>query len=205
MSVQQQNNFSVQRIGEKIEIDFKNKTINSLLAINKIVSFEQAFPLALKFNHPASQRLSQYYYVTYDSTSADTFSLLKNAGFFESVERIGKPKILFTPTDYSLQGSLSTLALNKINAQSAWDVTTGSSSVIIAIVDNGFDVTHPDIINQIIYQDGDVSYPGQSHGLPVAGLVAAQTDNGIGVSSIGFNVWRAAGAIYSFWTGKDTV
>ncbi len=39
--------------------------------------------------------------------------------------------------------------LDRIYANQAWSVTSGSSDVIVAVVDVGTDITHPDLINQI--------------------------------------------------------
>jgi thermitase len=47
--------------------------------------------------------------------------------------------------DFSLQWGLS-----MINAPAAWDVTHGSSAVIIAIVDSGIDGRHPDLSSKML-------------------------------------------------------
>ncbi|MDA3832427.1 MAG: S8 family peptidase, partial [Spirochaetales bacterium] len=57
--------------------------------------------------------------------------------------------------------------LEKIRAPEAWDITTGNSEIIIAVIDTGVDYSHPDLINNIwknvAEQIGDANgdgYPG---------------------------------------------
>lgn len=83
-------------------------------------------------------------------------------------------------------------ALTTINAFAAWDVATGSASIIIAIIDSGIDAGHPDLSGKIVagYDFvGKDSIPNdeQGHGTHVAGIAAAMTNNTIGVSGIDWN------------------
>ncbi len=88
--------------------------------------------------------------------------------------------------------------LTNINAEAAWDITTGDSNIVVAVLDNAIYVDHPDLQNKIIVQtdlgngDDDPTPPENtyiwSHGTHGAGLIAAKTNNGVGVSSIGYDV-----------------
>jgi thermitase len=75
--------------------------------------------------------------------------------------------------------------LKKIQAPSAWDVTTGTSDVIIAVVDTGVDLNHPDLNNKIVpgwdFVDDDSNpQDDHGHGTHVAGIAAAESNNGQG-------------------------
>ncbi|NHZ87042.1 MAG: S8 family serine peptidase [Planctomycetia bacterium] len=90
--------------------------------------------------------------------------------------------------------------LPKILANSAWTITTGSSQINIAILDNGVQSNHPDLTNKLITGYNALE-PGQStnptidddngtddyHGTACAGVAAAATNNGIGIAGIGYN------------------
>ena len=114
---------------------------------------------------------------------------MKQTKFFNFVNEIEQPIPLYTPNDFAKEDPFGQEALVIIKAKQAWDITKGNSSIKIAVIDNGFDVNHEDIVNQIVYKDGDVSWtgPGNSHGGKVAGVAACETDNNKGISSIGFN------------------
>ncbi len=88
--------------------------------------------------------------------------------------------------------------LTLIGAEEAWDLETGDSEIVVAVLDNAIDVTHPDLANKIVSQidlgngDNDPAPPEStyiwSHGTHGAGLIAAETNNSIGVASIGYDV-----------------
>jgi gliding motility-associated-like protein len=77
-----------------------------------------------------------------------------------------------------------------INLPEAWDITTGSTDVIVAVVDGGIDYTHPDIaanmwsgIGRNFINNTNTITP-EDHGTHVAGTIAAVSNNGIGVAGI---------------------
>jgi len=92
------------------------------------------------------------------------------------------------PSDPAYDGG-DQWGLDKIEGPKAWGITTGSSQVIVAVIDSGVDLDHPDLQDKIVagwdfvnnnaYPDDDYS-----HGTHVAGIAAAMTDNNLGVAGV---------------------
>lgn len=80
-----------------------------------------------------------------------------------------------------------------IKAVPAWEETKGLDTVTIAILDSGVDLQHPDIDDKIAssgkdYVNGDdEADDDHGHGTFVAGIAAAETDNGLGVAGVAWN------------------
>lgn len=104
---------------------------------------------------------------------------------------------------------------NDINAAQAWSMTTGSRNVVVAVIDSGIDLTHPDLAANIWTNPGDAAgnavdddrngyqndihgwnfvdnnnqvSDGYGHGTHVAGIIGAVGNNGIGVTGISWQV-----------------
>ncbi len=106
-----------------------------------------------------------------------------------------------------------------IDIQKAWEITTGSEETIIAILDSGLKLNHPEFSGRI-FQDGienkgkdfanddSNATDDQGHGTNVTGIAAASADNGIGYAGVN---WKAQimplkildssnQGYYSWWT-----
>jgi len=95
-----------------------------------------------------------------------------------------------------------------IHAQQAWDITTGSSNVIVAVIDTGVDYNHPDLganiftgpicpnntvchgINTVLGTAASPNDPldDNGHGTHVSGTIGAIGNNSVGVTGINWNV-----------------
>jgi serine protease len=114
-----------------------------------------------------------------------------------------------TPDDeyYSLQWHYP-----QINLSQAWDITTGDDSVIVAVIDTGVLLEHPEISDQLVAgydfisdadsagdgdgidsdpnDEGDSSQAGVAssfHGTHVAGIVAASSNNSQGIAGVAWD------------------
>lgn len=105
---------------------------------------------------------------------------------FESVHKSYYYDAQATPNDpdFSRQSHLEA-----IGAEEAWEIAVGSDEMIIAILDTGVDLEHPDLVDRLIDgwnvhdDDGDPS-DVLGHGTGVAGSAGASADNGIGVAGV---------------------
>jgi subtilisin family serine protease len=100
------------------------------------------------------------------------------ADFDGVVHALRVPNDEFLPTQWSIR---------KTGAEQAWDLSTGSSQVVVGILDTGVDAGQPDLRGKLVQgydyvnNDQDPS-DDNGHGTAVAGIVAASSDNGIGVA-----------------------
>jgi len=86
---------------------------------------------------------------------------------------------------------------NRLQSELAWDITTGSPDVIIAVCDSGVDSDHPDLaaaltdgynaVNNLAEVDGGNIEDINGHGTFVSGCAAAIGNNGVAVTGVGWD------------------
>ena len=115
--------------------------------------------------------------------------------------------------------------LNKTRFRSAWDATRGDG-VRIAVIDSGIAAGHPDLAGKVVLQRDFVNGDGNAdddlgHGTHVAGIAAARTGNGTGISGgcpgceilvaktmqgrIGYDSDVAEGIVWAADNGADVI
>ena len=85
--------------------------------------------------------------------------------------------------------------LDLIQAPCAWELTKGDPDILVGVSDSYFTETHEDLTGKFdtIIGDGIAYDNNYKHGIEVASLIAGNTNNGKGTSSIGYNT-RMIGA-----------
>ena len=102
-------------------------------------------------------------------------------------------KALYIPNDpYFLSEQWGNFA---IDLTRAWNITRGSRSITIAIIDEGVDYNHSELRSQFgaykgydfVDEDSDPAPDAsdEAHGTHVAGIIAATMDNSLGVAGVG--------------------
>jgi subtilisin family serine protease len=76
----------------------------------------------------------------------------------------------------------------------AWGITTGSSAIKVAIIDEGVDLVHPDLLANMLggydgtgLNSGGAPSGNDAHGTACAGIVAGVGNNNLGVAGVAYN------------------
>jgi thermitase len=140
--------------------------------------------------HPVSRAARVYGRISVievpEESIETTRASLQRTGLFRQVERDYWAHTAGNPNDpsFSSQWHLAT-----IQAPAAWNMTTGSSGITIAIIDSGADATHPDLAPRLVagwnfLTNSSNTQDVVGHGTAVSGTIAAATNNGIGVAGV---------------------
>lgn len=192
-----------------IEIDQLNLLFNEI-GVNKL---EKVFPNKREEQKRGYVDLSLIYELRYTNSYEvlEVIQKLKELKITEYVEPYYLPQLTYTPNDTLISNQYY---INLINADDAWNVTTGDTNVVIGITDTGWDPSHPDLVGNVKVNyadpvngsddDGDgytdnylgwdlgmndnnALWESVSHGVNVTGIASAVTDNVTGISGVGFN------------------
>ena len=160
-----------------------SEELNQLINDNGMTGFIQALP------DSKSKNLQNVYEVSFFGNNEDVSISLSKLPFIGLVEKAPDYQVLYAPDDYNIalsyNDTIDQYALDLINAQAAWDLSHGSDSVVIAISDQNYYQHHVELEGKIAYYDS-TNLATETHGTAVAILTAGNTNNGIGLSSIGF-------------------
>ncbi len=143
------------------------------------------------------------------NSMSDYYSYLKSTGDFEIVEYNYIYTPFLTPNDYYYN---SNWYYSPIYAEGAWNLATGTPSIKVAVIDDGVELTHEDISTgndnysnlsvseSVDYISSTNHTPNTSHGTMIAGLIAAKTNNTVGIAGIAGGKHSVGAKIISYRT-----
>ena len=128
-------------------------------------------------------------YIYRTDGSVDRITTLQTLNGVEVIEYIEPQRLMLlltlpNDTEYNKQWGLAKIQMDK-----AWDVTTGSQQVKIAVIDSGCDASHPDLAGNIVetkvFDDPQFI---SAHGTHVCGIIGAVGNNTAGVTGTNWRI-----------------
>jgi len=146
--------------------------------------------------------------VAHFDSSADVREVVKSLSEDPNIE-YAEPNYIVRLSDNGLAtvketdpDSIYQYYLHSVGIDSAWTLTTGDTSIIVGIIDTGIDTTHSDLIGKLwnnpnvnpdsddvhgwnfLFGGSNDIWDDNGHGTHVAGILGAETENGIGISGV---------------------
>ena len=179
--------------------------IGIIVDINDYPIFKEIFKdiNVLSFERPSyfsgKRELQKIYRVTFSDFDKIELILdkLNKLEILEYAEKEPIYKTTFVPDDTYHNGT-NKWYHTQVNSELAWDISTGSQSIKIAIIDNGAPSDHLDLNvfkqRDVSDNDDDATPPqtynqssSWSHGTHCSGLATAEINNSTGIASLGGN------------------
>jgi hypothetical protein len=161
-----------------------SKKFNDLVNVLNINAVEQALPSSKRDD------LLKVYEFSCNCDLEDLYVAMNKLSGVEGIEYAPVYEILQLPNDYYISFS-NPYNLDLINAEEAWDITHGDPNLVAAVSDQNYWAVpgnvHEELLGKIVHYD-PMNNSSQGHGTAVATLVAGNTNNGIGMSSIGYDI-----------------
>ena len=162
---------------------------------------------------------SNVYLMMYDSTTINPDDLLDELRLQPGVEDVAFDYYVENRSDPDDPNLQEQWGLATIQAEKAWGITTGGvtargDTIVVAVLDSGFDINHEDLSANIWTNKAEIPNDGKDndrngyvddtqgwnfiqnskkhqvdqHGQSVAGIIGAVGNNGIGVSGINWHI-----------------
>jgi subtilisin family serine protease len=186
----------VEQAIEAGSIQTKSSAMNSALEELGITEMYRLFPYAGEFEgRTRREGLHRWYVVKYSQDVALTkaqgsLEMVDGIDFFEPVRQIKINDFNDLSSDLWGLNNTSNPGFD-INVKPVWnEFTTGSSKVIVSVVDTGIDLNHEDLSANCLSSGhynavaGNTYIEAGDHGTHVAGTIAAVSNNGKGVAGI---------------------
>lgn len=192
----------------EVIVYFKNQPNASMLSA---MGTEQENIVTL--SHAVSDTNAMVYTIKADTTVPEAISQLKQDPNVETVIPNYRFQKLTMPNDPGIADTpaagkprkqwnmyqLKLAGTDSVNDPGGWDLTSGSSDVVVAVIDDGVNSSHEDLsgkFHSLVDCSGTSCLtvnsmspfsPTDDHGSHVAGLAAAATNNGKGIAGAGYN------------------
>jgi subtilisin family serine protease len=201
----------VYKTNDEFEFGFSDEII---LKFNDSISSSKKDEIlkTFKLTKAKTTKLYEVYTLSKNEDILEIANKLYELGIFEFAypNIICKAELFYNPNDPYFQYQITCNNIGQtfnghsgtpdadIDAPEAWDITMGSSNIVVAVFDEGVTSNHPDLpnsrqvrLNGSNFGSGDVNDPSptvnDNHGNSCAGVIAATINNNQGIAGIAPN------------------
>jgi PKD repeat protein len=192
------------KLGESSRIDNYSLSLEEKLSNYPDLSKELKDYNVTKLERPCyyngKKDLMKIYQITFSNFSKidEIVEKLERLDWIEYAEKKPIYKTDFIPNDPQYTGTTKWYH-DLVGSEAAWDISQGSNTIKVAIVDNAVFADHTDLTTflqrDVADNDNDATPPlqysadqGWSHGTHTSGLATADINNSIGIASLGAQV-----------------
>ncbi|MBW7844498.1 MAG: S8 family serine peptidase [Bacteroidia bacterium] len=179
----------------------ENGLITLSSELNKLFSDYRVKKYAPILSTPKREVFANHYIIELSSNAIDFINVLDSLKFFENIRLLEASSTTATcPIPASINDPVLAwggwATLDGLEASCAWTISKGNPNLKVAVVDADIDISQPDLQGKIPYYEMQgvtnlnnrpIGWTSGSHGTRVLGVIAAQTNNGIGTASVGYN------------------
>ena len=179
-------------------------SFGGIKAMSAVKSFEQSAKVNVTRTYDALSDEGDYMFMLVHSDTKNENELLREIQKRPDVIAASLNHILYLNEDKRIPNDpdyFKLWGMEAINAPYAWNISTGSEDIYIAVIDTGVDANHPDLKDHVSLEysrnfagygkvgyDETAFYDVQDHGSHCAGTIAAVGNNGTGVAGVN---WKA--------------
>ncbi|MDR2970725.1 MAG: S8/S53 family peptidase [Bacteroidales bacterium] len=163
-----------------------DEDLNQIFKDFEVVNYYQSFPKAKNIE------LQNYYEIHFKGNIDSLENLLKCRKIFDKIYRCDYYRLAACNSPIPINDTwivnnlVNNDALDLLDAQCAWTITTGSSEIVVGVIDTEFETNHEDLENTFTGVVG-TQVLFTYHGTSVSSCVATGTNNNKGIAGIGYN------------------
>lgn len=156
------------KLNDGVVTNFSNNNSNQLEKFKQSFSFIENFieeygisEITQPFSQFKAPKVKDVFQIEFNDIQKvdEMVRLLNQVGLVEYAEMVPLDRKTLTPNDPSYSPGQQ-WNLFQINAGSAWDVSTGSNNIVVAVVDDAVDITHPDLSPIMWNNSGEIAGNG---------------------------------------------
>ena len=200
------------KVGAKVEEDFSTGSVAGLQVVQLPIGTDVQSAVRIYESNPDVMYAEPDYVI---SIIPDQSGPVIHDANFPPILSIPNDGYFYNQWSFHNTGQTGGTADADIDAPEAWDITTGSDSVVIAVIDTGVLYNHSDLSSNIWNNPGEIPDDGidndgngytddirgwnfvnstndpiddQEHGTHVSGIIGAVGNNAIGVAGVSWHV-----------------